>query len=214
MAERRSVRVTRTPAAGTRGSVGWQGIVRSVSEPQGLGVLPGLQPQVGDAGVLAVALGGGGHHGRGGGRLRQRGDGQPEGRWREHQVGRVGRQVRVQVRVRVSHALQLQLRLDLGGGGRDTASAPRPVPTSPRPLPPTPTPTPPHGVSASSPPPPSAAAEPAPRPASTLLGSPAAERATCQRSPPHTGAGQTRNAAQLPSTLNQRHRDVLNPPHI
>lgn len=85
------------------------------SEPQGLGVLARLEPQVGDAGVFAVALGGGGHDGGGGRGLGQGRDGQPEGRRREHQVGRVRRQVRVQVRVRVRDAFQLQLRLDLGG---------------------------------------------------------------------------------------------------
>lgn len=111
-----------------------------MSEPQGLGVLPGLQPQVGDAGVLAVALGGGGHHCGGGGGLGQGGDGQPEGRRREHQVGSVGRQVRVQVRMRVGHALQLQLRLDLAAGQRHGispepadrgAQTPSPSPTLP-----------------------------------------------------------------------------------
>lgn len=87
---------------------------RGGSEPQGLGVLARLEPQVCDAGVLAVALGGGGHDGGGRGGLGQRGYGQPEGRRREHQVRRVRCQVRVQVRVCVRHAFQLQLCLDLG----------------------------------------------------------------------------------------------------
>lgn len=88
-------------------------------------MLFGLQSQVGDAGVLAGVLGGGGgrHDRRGGGGLgRERRQGQPERRRGEHHVGRVRRQVRVQVVLRVGHgAVQLQLRLHLKGEGRHVA---------------------------------------------------------------------------------------------
>lgn len=95
------------------------------SQSQRLGVLFGLQSQVGDAGILAGVLGGGrgGHHGgcRDGIGCEGR-QGQAERRRREHHVGRVRRQVRVQVMLRVGHgAVQLQLSLHLKGEGRHVA---------------------------------------------------------------------------------------------
>lgn len=95
------------------------------SQSQRRRVLFGLQSQVGDTGVLAGVLGGGGrgHDGRGGGCLcRERRQGEAEGRRGEHHVGRVRCQVRVQVVLRVGHgAVQLQLRLHLKGEGRHVA---------------------------------------------------------------------------------------------
>lgn len=88
-------------------------------------VLFGFESEVRDARVLAGGLGRRccGHHRSGRGRLRrQGGQGQAEGRGREHHVGRVRRQVRVEVVVRVRHgAVQLQLCLHLKGQGRHVA---------------------------------------------------------------------------------------------
>lgn len=77
---------------------------------QGLRVLARLQPEVGDAGVLAVALRRGGHDGGGRADSAREAMGSPKGGG-EHQVGRVRSRVRVEVGVRVRHAFQLQLRL-------------------------------------------------------------------------------------------------------
>lgn len=117
--------------SGSRGRRGRQRVHAScppvylASQSQRGRVLFGLQSQVGDAGVLAGVLGGGGgcHDRCGGGGLgresRQR---QTERRRGEHHVGRVRRQVRVQVVLRVGHgAVQLQLRLHLKGEGRHVA---------------------------------------------------------------------------------------------
>lgn len=84
-----------------------------MSKPQGLCMFPGLQPQICDTWVFAVALCSCSHHGSCRGRICQGGNWESKRGRRKHQVRGMRSQVRVKVRVCMSDSFQLQLSLDL-----------------------------------------------------------------------------------------------------